>query len=178
MADDGKVSRRQLMSILRSHYEGTRWYNHKLRPYTICNQYNIASSVSELRGDLPAGIGGILWTCFSEPCSNGFFPIYQGVTAMPAEWTYGSSRWAPGSAYWACRSLRRSVYEKFGPRHRAITGKWRAFERRAFGMQADVEAAALDAYEHGDPAAAWTVLTAHTGKLADDVYTMTRALTR
>ena len=132
MARDGKVTRTGLMKILRSHYEGTRWYNHRLRPYTVCNRYNIASSVSELRGDLPAGIGGVLWTCFAEPCSNGFFPIYQGVTALPAEWTYGAYRWAPGSAYWACRSLSHWVGKAFGPRHRDIARRSRPFARAEF----------------------------------------------
>jgi len=178
MAGAGKVSRRQLMSILRSHYEGTRWYNHKLRPYTICNQYNIASCVSELRRDLPAGIGGVLWTCLSEPCSNGFFPIYQGVTAMPAEWTYGSYRWAPGSAYWACRSRRRWVYDRFDPRHRAVTRRWRAFERGEFAAQAGVEAEALEAYENGGPGAAAAVLTAYTAQQAAAVYKLTLDLPR
>lgn len=178
MARDGKVTRTGLMKILRSHYEGTRWYNHRLRPYTVCNRYNIASSVSELRGDLPAGIGGVLWTCFAEPCSNGFFPIYQGVTALPAEWTYGAYRWAPGSAYWACRSLSHWVGKAFGPRHREIGRRWRAFERAEFAAQADVEAAALDAYEGGDPAAAWEILTIHTGQLARDAYVKTRTFRR
>jgi dipeptidase len=173
----GLITRQQLMKILRSHFEGSRYFNLKCDPYTICNNWNISSSVAELRGSLPAGIGGVLWTTLSVPSCNGFVPWYEGVTQVPVEYATGAYRYMPGSAYWACRRLAKWVDHHYRGRHGAVASAWRAFEQGETDQQAALEAAALEKYAT-DAAQAWEYLTAYSGGQAHEVYLLAQQLRR
>ena len=172
----GPITKQQLMTILRGHFEGSRYYNLRCHPYTVCNNWTIASSVAELRGSLPAGIGGVLWTSLSVPCSNGYVPWYEGITQVPVEYTMGSRVPVPGSAYWACRRLAHWVGTSYKARHPAVASAWQTFEQGEFDQQTAVEATALDEYENVSPAAAWEYLTTYTGVQAHQAYLQTELL--
>lgn len=174
----GRIDKQDLMDILRSHFEGSQYWNLHNHPYTPCNGGAIASSVAELRGWLPAGIGGVLWTALSAPCSNGYVPWYEGIKRVPTEYEIASSTPDPSSAYWACRSLRRWAMADYDVRHPTVARAWQAFEQREFANQARVEARALRKYWMSSPGRAWACLTHYSGARAHKAYLGAQQLQR
>jgi dipeptidase len=109
---DRKLSLRDVMTILRSHYEGTsldksgfthdKEYKitpHKT-PYNICNYGTHRTTIVQQRSWLPPAIGTVTWRALDEPCCSGFVPWYLGATRIPEEF-----RGAPESLYTTKRDL-------------------------------------------------------------------------
>ena len=149
---DHKLTRQDLVAIDRYHYEGTsldQTSNYTLmsphaqtdRP--ICHSTTDYGTVWQLRGWLPAGVGGVVWIAPSRPCSSTFVPFYAGITAVPSDWT-------GRTAYDAFRAVADSLdkkgkvngtlrYRYYIPLVRNVYG---AYETEVAGAQAATEAAA------------------------------------
>lgn len=94
---DRKLSLRDIMTILRNHYEGTsldksgftpgKKYSitpHQT-PYCICNYGTHRTTIVQQRSWLPPALGTVIWRALDEPCSSGFVPWYLGATRIPEE---------------------------------------------------------------------------------------------
>ncbi len=93
---DRKISRQQVQSISRYHYEGTTLDQtqdyalmspHAQTNRPICYSTTDYSAVWQLRSRLPNDIGGVMWVAPSRPCSSAYVPFYDSVTSVPAAWT-------------------------------------------------------------------------------------------
>ena len=86
-----KISIHDVMSIFRSHYEGTeldtsekyRTSPHKMDARTICCFGTHRTTIVEQRDWLPPEIGTVIWRALGMPCSSGFVPWYLGATSIP-----------------------------------------------------------------------------------------------
>ncbi len=103
-----KISHRDVMNIMRDHYEGTPLdmtkdagagpYGkpYRFRPLTwkvddetyfneraIATQQTGFSFVAQMRNWLPAHIGGILWFGVDDAASSVYMPMYAGMTNVP-----------------------------------------------------------------------------------------------
>ncbi|MCX6226515.1 MAG: C69 family dipeptidase [Bacteroidia bacterium] len=88
-----KVSKQDLMKLLRYHYEGTvldksegytKGSPFKLNESMICDRASVYGFVSELRNWMPADIGCLMWLAPQWPDIQPFIPIYAGTTQFPA----------------------------------------------------------------------------------------------
>ena len=88
-----KVGLKDLMYILKNHYEGTKFETgpgymkgnpHKNDLMRICSEMNLYSFVIQLRNWLPNDIGYVLWFAPRRPCIQPFIPLYFGITAFPS----------------------------------------------------------------------------------------------
>lgn len=86
-----KVGIRDVMAVLRDHYEGTP---HAVSPgegktphdggeRPICHAVTLFSTVAELRGGVPGPMTARLWTAFGRPDVTPFTPWYAGIQAAP-----------------------------------------------------------------------------------------------
>ncbi|MBR8534524.1 C69 family dipeptidase [Carboxylicivirga sediminis] len=105
---DRKISHRDVMNIMRDHYEGTALdmtkdagagpyaKPYRFRPLTwevdgekyfneraIATQQTGFSFVAQMRNWLPDHIGGILWFGVDDAASTVYMPMYAGMTAVP-----------------------------------------------------------------------------------------------
>jgi dipeptidase len=89
-----KVSKQDLMAILRDHYEGTdldksegytKGSPYKMNGTTICGAASVYGFVAEMRRDMPVDIGCVMWLAPQWPDIQPFIPLYAGVTAFPPE---------------------------------------------------------------------------------------------
>jgi len=89
-----KVSKQDLMVILRDHYEGTdldksegytKGSPYKMNGTTICGAASVYGFVAEMRRDMPIDIGCVMWLAPQWPDIQPFIPLYAGVTAFPPE---------------------------------------------------------------------------------------------
>jgi dipeptidase len=93
---DHKVTRQEVQTICRYHYEGTALdetagytlmspHNQSTRP--ICHSTTDYSAVWQLRASLPDAIGGVLWLAPCRPCSSAYIPFYDSITSVPTAYT-------------------------------------------------------------------------------------------
>ncbi|NOZ79583.1 MAG: hypothetical protein GXP48_10480 [Acidobacteria bacterium] len=86
------VDVRDLMSLLRDHFEGTQFetpatFNHgdphKNFVKRICSQTTQYGFVAQLRSSLPPAVGAVLWIAPRRPCVQPFVPVYCGIESFP-----------------------------------------------------------------------------------------------
>lgn len=110
---DRKLTLRDVMTILRDHYEGTdlddsgftppgRYQRspHQTASFTICNYGTHRTTIVQQRNTLPPAIGTVVWRALDQPCSSGFVPWYLGITRVP-----GAFQKAPESLHTTARDL-------------------------------------------------------------------------
>jgi dipeptidase len=149
---DHRLTRQDIQSICRYHYEGTSLdqtqgyalmspHDQTNRP--ICYATTDYSAVWQLRGWLPATIGGVMWVAPSRPCSSAYVPFYDSITSLPAAWTTKS---AFGSFRAVADSLDKNGTVGGELRYKHYIGlvqrTYGAFETECAGAQASTDAAA------------------------------------
>jgi len=161
-----KLTPRDIMALLRDHYEGTEYdltkgYDkgspHHTTERTICRMTTDATTVAHLRGWLPPEIGGVLWLSIGTPCSSVYVPYYLGVLDFPKPYTYLSDTYDRENAFWVFNSLENLVDRYYGEREKFadlemraidyVVGFWKKFEDDEFAIQSAVEKTALELYE-------------------------------
>jgi len=88
-----KVSKQDLMKLLRFHYEGTsldksegytKGSPYKLNGTMICGGASVYGFVTELRNWMPVDIGCLMWLAPQWPDIQPFIPLYAGNIKFPA----------------------------------------------------------------------------------------------
>jgi len=194
VAPGKKLNPRDIMALLRDHYEGTEYdltkgYEkgspHHTTERTICQMDTDATTVAHLRGWLPPEIGGLLWLSVGTPCSSVYVPYYLGVLDFPKPYTSLSDSYDSDNVFWVFNSLENLVDRYYGDKGRIEEGKtraidyvagfWKKFEDHAFAMQAAVEKTALDLYQK-DKSLARSFLDAHSHALGLRAFTEAQTL--
>ena len=136
---DHKLSLRDVMYLMRDHFEGTPYDMTKgidagpfAGPYrwrgltwevdgeTYCWERPISSQqagfvmVAQSRSWLPDPVGGVYWYTPDDAFTTAFAPLYCGVTEVPRSFTVGSiERFSLDSAWWACNFVSNLAYDRW-----------------------------------------------------------------
>jgi dipeptidase len=162
----GSITKEHLIGLMRTHYEGTddAYYpphdRTVRRPVCVANTQ--AAMVWHLRSNLPIEIGAVMWHALSSPCISVFTPIYAGSTKAPVQYLNAESTYDPNSAWWIFDSIQRVVDMDYKKLHPMINQRWNKIEKEQFSQTANIERAALIAYERGDIYKAQEILTSYT----------------
>ncbi|MCU4175399.1 dipeptidase [Carboxylicivirga sp. N1Y90] len=136
-----KISHRDVMNIMRDHYEGTPLdmtkdvgagpyaKPYRFRPLTwkvddetyfneraIATQQTAFSFVAQMRNWLPAHIGGILWFGVDDAASSVYMPMYAGMTSAPHCLAVGNGdmiNYSDSSAFWAFTTVSNRAYGRY-----------------------------------------------------------------
>jgi len=91
---DHTLEVRDIMNLLRNHYEGTgldksegHQYSPHHTPHTICRYSTHKATVVQQRSDMPVEIGTVLWRALGQPCQSVFVPWYLGTQSFPGVYT-------------------------------------------------------------------------------------------
>ncbi|MHC4941941.1 MAG: C69 family dipeptidase [Planctomycetota bacterium] len=153
------VTVRDLTRVLRDHYEATHirpeagyamGSPHKGKTSTICATQSNASSVFQLRGDMPVEIGALWWCSFWQPCSSCYVPIYLGAEAVPKPLRFAGhpgtscgteavATLLPGESYTLFESLARWTDQDYGARITKVAACWQTLEEVNFALQEELE---------------------------------------
>lgn len=153
LVPDQKITKEQLMSIMRDHHEGTEYdltdgYKlgnpHFTKERTLCRTNTQYSVITQLRGWLPSEIGAVLWLALANPDTSVYVPWYKGITEVPPVYQFGKGKSDPKSAYWAFKRIGNLVNTYYGDIIEDVRNSWKAFEEREFSIQDSVEKTALE----------------------------------
>ncbi|MCL1821425.1 MAG: C69 family dipeptidase [Prolixibacteraceae bacterium] len=138
---DKKLSVKDVMEMMRDHYEGTpldmtkdvgagpfelpyRWRGLTwkvdgktyLNERAISTQQTAFSFVAQCRNWLPAPIGGILWFGVDDSYSTCYAPIYCGITEIPECFKVGNGdllNYSETSAFWTFNAVANFAYLRY-----------------------------------------------------------------
>lgn len=146
-----KLDVSRMIAALRDHYEGSDYDAYpqsggvgQERP--VCVPSCIHSAVVEVRGDMPAEIGAVLWGCIGSPATSPYIPHHLGIREIPAPFTRGGLAYDPESAFWRLRVLTNLVMPDMQKRGLPVKEAWLELEKWAMQTREAVERAALEAY--------------------------------
>ncbi|MBN1165476.1 MAG: C69 family dipeptidase [Candidatus Krumholzibacteriota bacterium] len=179
---DRKLTLREVMAIMRSHFEGTELDEsndyerspHRNSSRPICTYATHRTTIIQQRSWLPREMGTVIWRALYEPCSSGFVPWYLCATDIPEEF-----RNAPRSLYRGDMDLHDYHFSlpgqpeeldlnsascvfglmaglvdaDYGNVIEYVRGRWRDFEDYQFNMQETVEKTAQELYRKDQEAA-------------------------
>lgn len=146
----GQVDAKNLMAALRDVYEGTERY--RTRPdgspfrtgvRTIARMNTEASTVIELRPNLPAGLGHRMWCSLSTSLTGTYVPFHLGIEAVEPHYALATASYDPRSAYWLFTELAKLADYGYPRCIETIRATWSAFEAETFEALAKAEAEAL-----------------------------------
>jgi dipeptidase len=200
---DAKLSVRDVISLMRDHFEGTeldmtqgigagpyacpyRWRpltwkvgdQEYLNERAISTQQTGFSFVSQARSWLPNPIGGIHWFGLDDTYSTVYVPMYCGIRAVPKSFGVDAgdfTKFSWDSAWWTFNFVANWAYSRYSYMIVDIQKVQNELEGMFFADQAENEKAALDLYKTS-PALARTYLTDYCVRQGDMVTARWRKL--
>ncbi len=172
---DKKVDARDVMELMRDHFEGTDFdmtkdigagpykLPYRWRPLTwevdsvkYCNERATStqqtgfSFVAEARSWLPDPIGGIFWFSVDDTYSTVYVPIYCGVNKVPHSYAVGTGdfqtfRW--DSAFWVFNFVSNYAYSRYSEMIIDIQKVQRQLEGQFASNTINIDNAAKELYE-------------------------------
>lgn len=179
---DHPLTRQQIASVLRYHYEGTvldltNGYTlsspHLTTERTICYKTTDYSVVFQMRNWLPDAVGGVAWTALCRPCSSTYVPVYDSITGVPAPWgkkaAYNDFRAVADSLDASGTVSGQIRYRYYIP---LVRGTYGSFESSTAAAQGCVESTASCLPASQRPA----YLTSYTGQRANEAQGLAQQL--
>ncbi len=191
---DKKLSVRDVMELMRDHFEGTEFdmtkdigagpfkLPYRWRPLTwqvdsvtYCNERAIStqqtgfSFVAQMRSRLPDPIGGVLWFGVDDTYSTVYVPIYCSITEVPKSYAVGTGdfqHFTWESAFWVFNFVSNYCYLRYSDMIQDVQKVQRQLEGKFFADQPQIEKAALALYEQS-PRLAIDYLTKYSVKTAN-----------
>jgi dipeptidase len=172
---DEKLNSRDVMELMRDHFEGTDFdmtkdlgagpYSlpYRWRPLTwevdsvkYCNERATStqqtgfSFVAESRSWLPNPIGGILWFGVDDTYSTVYVPMYCGITTVPKSFAVGTGdfdtfTWE--SAFWVFNFVSNYTYSRYSDMIVDVQKVQRELEGNFAANTKKVDAAAVKLFE-------------------------------
>lgn len=129
------------------------------------------SFVSQMRQDLPAEIGTLLWYGADSPDTTVHVPIYAGTTEVPTEWKE-SNRWEfdQNCAWWAFNFVNNWTSTGWNIIYPEVAAKRDEMEAKFISEIPDIDAKALALYDAGDVDGAKEVLTTYVNDTMNYTY--------
>jgi len=191
---DRKLSVRDVMELMRDHFEGTafdmtkdvgagpfglpyRWRPMEweldgqtyLHERAISTQQTGASFVTQSRSWLPDPVGGIIWFGMDDSYSSVYVPFYCGIQEVPKPWgeesgSFDEFSW--DSAFWIFNWVANTAYGRYSDMIVDIQTVQRELEGKFIAAQPDVEGNAVKLYEQS-PLQAREFLTRYSASQAN-----------
>jgi len=180
---------RDVMGLMRDHFEGTpldlsqgvgagpyalpyRWRpltwkvdgKEYLNERSISTQQTGFSFVAQLRGDLPAPVGGVLWFGVDDSASTVYVPQYCANRAVAKPFAVGAGnfeKFSWDSAFWTFSFVANWAYGRYSDMIVDIRTEQGALEGEFLSRQPEVEKAALALWKTS-PGLARDYLTAYS----------------
>lgn len=173
---DEKLGVRDVMGLMRDHYEGTpydmtqgidagpfgspyrfRNLGFKVDDVNYMWERPISSQqagfvmVAQLRNWLPDAVGGVYWFTPDDAYTSVFTPLYCGITRLPKYYDRGDhNRFSWDSAWWAFNLVSNLAYDRWNRIWPDVAKVQKEKEDLFFQLQPAVEEYAVELHEKGE----------------------------
>ncbi|MBL8731097.1 MAG: C69 family dipeptidase [Planctomycetes bacterium] len=198
---DQKLAVRDVMALMRDHYEGTPFdltqglaagpFQSPLRcrgltfevdgrryawERPIATQQAGFTMLAQCRRWLPDAVGGVYWFTPDDPSTSCFTPLYCGITRLPPAYVTGSyERFRWDSAWWVFNLVSNLTYDRWSRIVPDVLTAQAAHEQRCLDMLPAIDRAATELAAR-DPALVQRFLTDWSVGTAESLFTDWQAL--
>ncbi|MBK9090519.1 MAG: C69 family dipeptidase [Holophagales bacterium] len=193
---DRKLTVKDVMELMRDHYEGTeldmtkdvgagpfkvpyRWrpMGFKVDGVDYVNERAIStqqtgySFVAQLRSFVPQPVGGVLWFGLDDTYSTVYVPMYASIRRVPKSFAVGTadfSAFSWDSAFWVFNFVSNVAYSRYSDMIQDVRRVQGELEGRFLAEQPEIEKTALK-LAADSPAAARDYLTDYSVAAGDEV---------
>ena len=172
---DNKLTVRDVMELMRDHFEGTdfdmtkdigagpyklpyRWrpLTWKVDSVTYCNERATStqqtgfSFIAQARSWLPDPVGGVFWFGVDDTYSTVYVPMYCGINRVPESYAVGTGdfhHFTWKSAFWVFNFVSNYCYLRYCDMIKDVQKVQRQLEGKFFADQPEIEKAALTLYQ-------------------------------
>ncbi|SFF47027.1 dipeptidase [Sunxiuqinia elliptica] len=194
---DKKLSVKDVMEMMRDHYEGTeldmskdlgagphglpyRWrgLTWEVDSVEYCNERAIStqqtgfSFVSQSRSWLPDAIGGILWFGVDDTYSTCYAPMYCGITEVPECFKVGNGdllNYSETSAFWIFNTVTNFAYLRYDAMIEHVRKRQAEIEGKFIASTPAIDQAANYLFENEGEAKARQFLTEYASNEANNM---------
>ena len=155
-------------ALLRDQYNDTAYDIHLPtnqggeRPIAVPS--TVHSNIIELRKDLPASTGAVLWASLASPSTSPYIPFYFGIARIPDAFSRAGDKCNRREAYWRFKIISNLVtpyHKELAP---LVTEKWQTLEQNFIADQNDLHKIASE-----DPNRAGSLLTNYISEVCETV---------
>ena len=99
------------MAVLRNRLENTnftvakRKQNNDTAKYPISNENGIETHIFQIKKDLPANVGGVMWLAMAGAKYSPFVPYYGNIKATYDTYHVKGTTYNPDSFYWVAENV-------------------------------------------------------------------------
>jgi dipeptidase len=200
---DEKLSVRDVMGLMRDHFEGTEFdmtkdigagpygLPYRWRPLTwkvdgveylneraTSTQQTGFSFVTQSRSWLPDPVGGIIWFGVDDTYSTVYVPMYCGISEVPSSYAVGTGDFHDvtwDAAFWVFNYVSNFAYLRYSDMIKDIQVVQRELEGKFLGAQPGIDQAAVALFDQA-PQLAKDYLTAYSVKAGNDTVKRWREL--
>jgi dipeptidase len=200
---DRKLTPKDIMEAMRDHFEGTpldlskgvgagpyelpyRWRPlywtlddvEYINDRSTATQQTAFSFVAQMRGWLPAIIGGVFWFSVDDAASTVYVPMYAGILDPPHNFRVGTGDFQTftwDSAFWVFNAVSNWTYTRYKDMIQDVRKVQGELEGRFLAEQGEVDKAALSLYQQS-PRLAREYLTRYSGDRAAETVIRWRQL--
>lgn len=200
---DRKLDVRDVMQMMRDHFEGTpmemssgvgagpfalpyRWRpmswkiddQEYLHERAVSTQQTGFSFVAQMRRALPDPIGGVLWFGLDDTYCTVYTPMYCGIRAVPNSFAVGTGDWQHftwDSAFYVFNFVANWTYTRWSDMIKDVQLVQRELEGQFLARQPEIEQQALELHQRS-PQEARDFLTRYSVEQGDLVTTRWRRL--
>jgi dipeptidase len=129
-----KLTPRDIMSILRDTYDNTEFkvnpdirLRNEERPIAVPSC--VHTDVIQLRGWLPADLGGVMWGGIGSPNLTTYIPFHFGTKKIAYSFAVGGPEYDDYSAFWQYRALSSLVLLNYGEYINTVQNELQFFEK-------------------------------------------------
>ena len=128
--------------LLRDQYNETAYDIHvpsgqgRERPIAVPS--TVHSNIIELRKDVPASIGAVLWASLASPSTSPYIPFYFGIAEIPEAFSRAGDTCNRSQAYWRFKIISNLVtpyHKELAP---LVEEQWQALEQDFIAQQPDL----------------------------------------
>ncbi len=200
---DKKLSPRDVMELMRDHFQGTeldmtkdigagpyelpyRWrpltWEHEGKKYfnerATSTQQTGFSFVAQMRSFLPDPIGGVLWFGVDDTAATVYVPMYAGIREPPRSYAVGTADFESfswDSAFWVFNFVSNYSYLRYKDMIGDVQKVQRQLEGGFLDRQDAIEKTAMEHYKRS-PEGARAYLTAYSAEQASKTVARYREL--
>lgn len=108
--------------------------------YALGNENVIDAHVYQIKSDLPASFGGVMWLGLGRTRNAPYIPFYGNITETHESFHPQTHEYDPNSWYWVAQHIDEMVTQYPDLFGKTIQEKWIALEKEAIAAQAALDA--------------------------------------